>query len=86
MVSDIHTFNVIYIIFMNESTKRSHFEGIFYKAKAFESSFYPWSFKEWGKLKTIFFSFIRAMEISVVALSDTNCLKLLTHLRLNPNH
>lgn len=56
------------------------------KAKAFKSSFYPWSFKEWGKRKTILLSFIRTMEISVVAVNGTNCLKLLTHLRLNPNH
>ena len=67
--------------------------------KAFNSSFYPYSIKEWcafseeirnivsvNKFKEIIFSFIRPKENFVFAIHDTKGLKLLTRLRLNFSH
>ena len=69
------------------------------KAKAFNSSFYPYSIKEWcalseyirnivsvNKFKEIILSFIRPKENSIFAIHDTKGLKLLTRLRLNFSH
>ena len=67
--------------------------------KAFNSSFYPYTIKEWcafseeirnivsvNKFKEIIFSFIRPKENFVFAIHDTKGLKLLTRLRLNFSH
>ena len=69
------------------------------RTKAFNSSFYPYSIKEWcalseeirnivsvNKFKKIIFIFIRPKENSVFAIHDTKGLKLLTRLRLNFSH
>ena len=69
------------------------------RTKAFNSSFYPCSIKEWCALseeipnivsantcKEIIFSFIRPKETSVFAIHDTKDLKLLTRLRSNFSH
>ena len=67
--------------------------------KAFNSSFYPYTIKEWcafseeirnivsvNKFKEIIFSFIRPKENFVFAIHDTKGLKLMTRLRLNFSH
>ena len=69
------------------------------RTKAFDSSFYPYSNKEWCALseeiwniasvyrfKEIIFSFIRHKDKSVFAIHDTKGLKLLTILSLNFSH
>ena len=69
------------------------------RTKAFDSSFYPYSNKEWCALseeiwniasvyrfKEIIVSFIRHKDKSVFAIHDTKGLKLLTILRLNFSH
>ena len=69
------------------------------RTKAFNSSFYPYSIKEWcalseeirnvvsvNKFKEIILSFIRPTENSVFAIHVTKGLKLLTWLRLNFSH
>ena len=69
------------------------------KTKAFNSSFYPYSFKEWcalsekirnivsvNKFREIILSFIRHNENSVFAIQDTKGLKLLKRLTLNFSH
>ena len=69
------------------------------RTKAFNSSFYPYSIKQWcalsdeirnivsvNKFKETTISFIRLKENSVFAIHDTKGLKLLTHLRLNFSH
>ena len=66
------------------------------RTKAFNSSFYPYSIKEWcalseeirnivsvNKFKVTILSFITPNENSVFAIQDTKGLKLLTRLRLN---
>ena len=66
------------------------------RTKAFNSSFCPYSIKEWcslreeignivsvNKFRKIILSFIRTKEDSVFAIHDTKVLKLLTRLRLN---
>ena len=66
------------------------------RTKAFNSSFYPYSIKQWcalseeiwnivsvNKFKETIISFIRPKENSVFAIRDTKRLKLLTRLRLN---
>ena len=66
------------------------------KTKAFNSSFYPYSVKEWcalsekirnivsvNKFREIILSFIRPNENSVFAIHDTKGLKLLKRFRLN---
>ena len=66
------------------------------RTKAFNSSFCPYSIKEWcslreeignivsvNKFRKIILSFIRNKENSVFAIHDTKVLKLLTRLRLN---
>ena len=69
------------------------------RTKAFNSSFYPYSIKQWcalsdeirnivsvNKFKETTISFIRLKENSVFAIHDTKGLKLLTRLRLNFSH
>ena len=69
------------------------------RTKAFNSSFYPYSIKQWcalseeirnivsvNKFKETIISFIRPKENSVFAIHDTKGLKLLTRLRLNFSH
>ena len=69
------------------------------RTKAFDSSFYPYSNKEWCafseeiwniasvyRFKEIIVSFIRHKDKSVFAIHDTKGLKLLTILRLNFSH
>ena len=69
------------------------------RTKAFNSSFYPYSTKEWfalskeirnivsvNKFKEIILSFIRTKKDSVFEIHDTKVLKLLTRLRLNFSH
>ena len=69
------------------------------RTNVFNSSFYPYSIKEWcalceeiwnivsvNKFKEIIISFIRPKENSVFAIHDTKGLKLLTRLRLNFSH
>ena len=69
------------------------------RTKAFNSSFYPYSIKQWcafseeirnivsvNKFKETIISFIRRKENSVFAIHGTKGLKLLTCLRLNFNH
>ena len=66
------------------------------RTKAFNSSFYPYSIKEWCALSEeirnvvnkfeIILCFIRPKENSVFAIHDTKGLKLLTRLRLNFSH
>ena len=71
----------------------------FWKIQAFNSSFYPYSIKEWcalgeeirnivsvNKFREIILSFIRSKENSVFTIHDTKGLKLLTRLRLNLNN
>ena len=69
------------------------------RTKDFNSSFYPYSIKEWcalseeignvvsvNKFKETILSFIRPKENSVFAIHDTKGLKLLTRLSLNFSH
>ena len=69
------------------------------RTKVFNSSFYPYSIKEWcalskeirnivsvNKFKEIIFSFIRLKENSIFPIHDTKGSKLLTRLRLNFSH
>ena len=69
------------------------------RTKVLNSSFYPYSIKEWfslsedirnivsvNKFKEIILSFIRPKENSVFAIHDTKGLKLLIRLRLNFSH
>ena len=69
------------------------------RTKAFNSSFYPYSIRQWcvlseeirnivsvNKFKESIISFIRPKENSVFAIRDTKGLKLLTRLRLNFSH
>ena len=69
------------------------------RTKPFNSSFYPFSIKQWcalseeirnivsvNKFKETIISFIRPKENSVFAIHDTKGLKLLTRLRLNFSH
>ena len=69
------------------------------RTKAFNSSFYPYSIKQWcafseeirnivsvNKFKETIISFIRPKENSVFAIHDTKGLKLLTRLMLNFSH
>ena len=69
------------------------------RTKAFNSSFYPYSVKQWcalskeirniisgNKFKETIISFIRPKENSVFAIHDTKGLKRLTWLRLNFSH
>ena len=74
-------------------SKMKTFSG---RSKAFNSSFYPYSIKEWFALseeirKTVFvnefreiiLNFIGPKENSLFAIHDTKGLKILTRLRLN---
>ena len=78
---------------------KQHEETLSGRTKAFNSSFYPYSIKQWcalseeirnivsvNKFKETIISFIRRKENSVFAIHDTNGLKLLTRLRLNFSH
>ena len=69
------------------------------RTKAVNSSFYPYSIKQWcalseeirnivsvNKFKETIISFIRPKENFVHAIHDTKGLKLLTRLRLNFSH
>ena len=69
------------------------------RTKAFNSSFYPYSIRQWcalnkeirnmvsvNKFKETIISFIRPKENSVFAIHDTKGLKLLKLLRLNFSH
>ena len=69
------------------------------RTKAVNSSFYPYSIKQWcalseeirnivsvNKFKETIICFIRPKENSVFAIHDTKGVKLLTRLRLNFNH
>ena len=69
------------------------------RTKAFNSSFYPYSIKQWcalsaeirnivsvNKFKETIISFIRPKENSIFAIHDTKGLKLLTRLRLDFSH
>ena len=69
------------------------------RTKAFNSSFYPYSIKQWcalseeirnivsvNKFKETIISFIRPKEKSVFAIHGIKGLKLLTRLRLNCSH
>ena len=69
------------------------------RTKAFNSSFYPYSIKQWcafseeirnivsvNKFKETIISFIRPKENSVFTIHDTKGLKLLTRLRINFSH
>ena len=69
------------------------------RTKAFNSSFYPYSIKEWctlseeirsivsvNKFKVTILSLIKPKKNSVFAIHDTKGLKLLTRLRLNFSH
>ena len=81
-----------------ESTRRGQYVESRW-TKAFNSSFYPYSIKEWcalseeirnivsvNKFREIILSFIRSKENSVFPIHDTKGLKLLTRLRLNFSH
>ena len=69
------------------------------RTKAFNSSFYPYSIKEWcalseeirnivsvNEFEEIILSFTRPKKNSVFAMYNTKVLKLMTHLRLNFSH
>ena len=85
--------------YQTRSTSQNKMKTLSGRTKAFNSSFCPYSIKEWfalseeirnivsiNKVREIILSFVRPKENSVFAIHGTKGLKLLTRLRLNFSH